>query len=179
MIDHIKPPDNDERGQLSTSKGVSIIIGILVIGLIVAFLLPTAIDEFNNDDSFDLTVDSGNNTIIKSGLNVTVNSTDTTGSQDPDNATITIRDTTRDEKETNTVDNGTATTYSTFTGGDINVSVTNVTSSSATFTVDVPSEFLFDDGTQSMYNLIPLLLMLSVLLFVITFAMIAKSRGGA
>lgn len=148
---------------MSTAKtAVGIIVGLLVFGLLAAILLPVGVDAFASDRTSDFNVSTSDTVDITPQLNATVDSTNANS-----NATLTLA--TSDQSIQKTINQGSNATYS-FSEGDVVVEVTNAASSFAEFTVDHPDEFSMSDGAASMWNIIPLFMVLGVLLFAIRVA---------
>lgn len=139
-------------------KAVKIVVALLIGGLLAAFLLPIAIDPMVGDESQTLTQDTGDTDTLQADLNVTLDSTDTTG----DNATYTVS---TDAASTSaTVDNGTSTTV-TVDGTDVTISPEDINSGSATTQYEYPTTYGWTGGAGSMWLVLPLLLVLAIFLF--------------
>lgn len=148
---------------MSTAKvAVGIVVGLLVFGLLTAILLPVGVDAFASDRTSDFNVTQGDTVDVTPQLNATVDSV----TADTD-ATITLA--TDDQSIQNTINQGSNATYS-FNEGDVEVEVTNAGSGFAEFTVDHPDEFSMSDGAASMWNIIPLFMVLGAFLFVVRVA---------
>lgn len=157
----------DKRARLQIATVLGLVIGVAVAGIVGAFLLPTAINEVEGNATFQTTQDVGTaNESVNAVLDANLTSA-TTGS--PDSATIELNN--NGTTESNTVDNGTVTKYSTLNDGPAWVGVEDVTSSSATFNVTYANDYSFSDGASSLWGLVALILVLALVLMLLSMGM--------
>lgn len=160
-------------GKREMTALIGVIVAITFGGIIISALLPVGINQINEDDTYNQTLVEGTETeIINGKLNATVTSSSTTTS--PDQATIELKNVVDDNTASNTVQNGTTTSY-TLDGETINVSVTDVDSTvspnETTTSITVPPDFGWSDTSKTIWALFPLFFVLVVLLVVIGWAM--------
>lgn len=161
---------SDTKGQLDPSGGAKLVVGVALVVLLAAFLMPVAIDAFTGTQSTQsYTVDSGNTTEVVSGVNATVTSVDDTVS--PSTATIELAYDA--ETVSSTIENGSSATY-TLSGEDFTVNVSAVTASSATFSVDYTQGYDWNSGAQSLWNIIGIIIILVLLMMLIYYALRAS-----
>lgn len=147
-------------------NGVEIAIGVLVFGILVAFLLPISIGGMaeNNSDEYNQT--AGNTIEITSHLEGTVNTVDNTNG----NIDVTLNDTKENIQKTVTIGEGTNTTVS-MPDGDIIVHNHEQFTDSARVEYEYPQEYGWSGGASALWGLLPLFFVLTIVLFVV-----AKAR---
>lgn len=144
-------------------KGVTLAVGVLVVGILVAFLLPTAIGAFNSDTS--QTEIQQEDTTYQIGASLEANATDINSTSNE--VTLELNDTSTAGTTTKTISEGNNATYS-LNNGDVNVTVDSVNSDTeAQITYDYESTFGWDNGPAQLFNLLPLFFVLVILMFVI------------
>lgn len=149
------------------NKGITIAVAVLVTALLAAFLAPIAIDAFNEPASNTISHTEGVTYEVTTNLNSTATTVDATNSE----VTIELNDTAENTVVSNTVANGSTTTYN-MPGGDVNVTVDNIEdSTNATVTYHYPDDYGWSGGASSLWGLIPLFLVLVLLFFAVSAAM--------
>ena len=142
-------------------KILGVLIALLIGGVLVAQLLPVGINQVNEPTVVNETIDNGTTeTIISGKLNATV--VETNASASPQNTTIQLTDLTASESVTHTIDNDTTQTFA-LSGGDVNVTVTDITAGSpdtVSASYSVPTDFAWSDSSQAIWAIIPLFLVL-------------------
>lgn len=161
-------PNTDDRGQMGASNvakvALAIVIGLAVTALVAGLLVPIGINELNDDQTQTVTQSAGDTENLTASLDATLDSVDTGG----DNATYTLSD--GSSTATNTVDNGTTTTFS-LDGGSVDVSPQDVSSGQATTTYSYAKDFGWSSGGSAMWNLLDMVIVLSVFLLVLAIAL--------
>lgn len=149
-------------------KGIAIAIGVLVVGILVAFMLPTAIASFQEDSTDTLTQEENEAYNVTAKLESNATNIDATGSQ----VTLELNDTSTSGTESNTISEGENATYN-LNNGDVTVNVSSVNSDTeAELTYNYDKTYGWDDGSSQLYNLLPLFFILIVVFFVVGVAMI-------
>ncbi|WP_292484207.1 hypothetical protein [Methanohalobium sp.] len=149
-------------------KGVGIAITILVVGIIVANVLPLAIGELNTDTkSATITQNEEQNYNVVE--NVYSNATDI--NKTGEEITFVINDTDTAGSKTVTISNQTTQTI-TMDDGDINVTVDSIAdTTTATVTYGYPKEYGWSSGQKSLFGILPLFFVIAVVLWVVRYAM--------
>jgi cytoskeletal protein RodZ len=147
-----------------TKKGVSLAVGILVFGLMVAYLLPVAITPMNQDsvDTYNQTV---NNSVSVTGpLESNVTNVDDTGNT----VSLTLENTdTGDSASVSSLSEGSSQEV-TVSGGSINVTHDSVTSAnSSQITYEYPTDYGWGNGSSALFNLLPIFFVVGVFLFAV------------
>lgn len=152
------------NGKQMTQKVVALVLALVIGAILIGNVLPVGINATTEDSTINLTQDEGTEYVVVDGkLNSTVTGSDTT--TDPDQTTIELKDVESGNTVSNTVENGSTVTYS-IGGESVNVTVNDVTSgtpSTVDVTYSVPPDYGWDDGTQSLWTLIPVFLVLGAL----------------
>lgn len=160
---------DDGRGQTDVGNlakfAIAVVIALTVAGLLAAVILPVALDEIEEDRTDTITQDVGTTENVTAVFDTTLDATDTGG----DNATYTLDDT-EGSSETNTVDNGTTTTFS-LDSGDVDVTVDDVQSDSATATYTYSTTHGWSAGATGLWGILALVIVLTVFLFVLGVAL--------
>lgn len=167
----------DTQGQVSVSSSskaaVAMIIGIAVAGILAAFLLPVAVNEIEGNETFTTTQDTQSpNESVNAVLDANLTGA-TTGS--PDTATIELNN--NGTTESNTIDNGTETAYTSLPDGDATVGVEDVNSGNATFNVTYSRDYAYSDGASTVWGLLGLALVLGALVYLLKMALGGMGRG--
>lgn len=148
--------------------GVMLVVGILLVGLLSAYLIPIMVGAFQDDISSDTYNQTEGETIAVTGdINATLDSVDDT----EDTIDVTV-DATDSGESSQITDLGEG-SNETVTVNDADVDVTNneVTSAeSASVTYEYPQGYSWSAGTLALYVILPLLFILSVALFVVGWA---------
>ncbi len=144
--------------------GLAVIVGLLIIAVIAAFLIPTAVTELSGDETTTIDQDEGQTVLLKPQLNATLNDVD-----DGDSSiNVTLADTTTNNSVSATSIAVGANETVTLETYDITINNTaNVDTDTATIRYEYPRDYGWDSGASSIFGLIPLLLVLVFLLFVI------------
>lgn len=157
-----------DRGQMKAGAAVTLVVALMVLGLLAAVMLPTAIDEIEGNTTATFTQDNGTTVEINAKLNSTVTDADTSGSTH--NATIELNDTRTAGTTTKTIDNGSTADYA-LDGGTVTVGVEDVTTSSNPDTVTAnytySNDYSFSDSSRSLWGTLGMILVLAVFLFVV------------
>lgn len=160
---------NDERGQTDVGTlakfAIAVVVALTVAGLLAAVMLPVALDQIEEDRTTTITQDTGTTENVTAVFDATLDSTNTSA----DTATYTLDDV-ENSSDTNTVDNGTTTTFS-LDSGDVDVTVDNVESDSATATYTYATTHGWSTGATGLWGILALLLVLTVFLFVLGVAL--------
>lgn len=143
-------------------KGVGMTVGILVVGILVAFTLPLAINGMNDPESNTYTQNVSDTVEIGAQLEATLDSTDSANGT----ATVTLNDTKAGSTSTVTVSEGQNKTVA-MPDGDVTVHNKNVTTSDATLQYDRPKDYNWDNASSNMFGLLPLFFVLAILLYVV------------
>jgi hypothetical protein len=154
---------NSERGQVNAGAAVALVIGLMIAGILGAFLLPVAIDAFEGDTSTALNISTGTTEDVNGELTATVDST-TAGTS----ATITLNQT-DGNSVTKTVNVGSNATYA-MDRGDVDVKVTEAASGYAVADYEYANDFAYSDGASSLWGLMGLALVLALFLMVLGMA---------
>lgn len=143
------------------SKGVGLAIAVLVVGILVAFTLPIAINAMN-DNSIDSYNQSVGSTIeVTNNLNGTLDSTNA-GS----NVTVTLNDTKENVQKSVTVSDGTNETVA-MPNGDVTVHNDASRADSADLRYEYPQDYGWGGAESSLFGLLPLFFVIAILLLVV------------
>lgn len=157
-----------DRGAISAKMAVALVVAITVTALMAAFLLPVAINEIEGDTSVSINTTNATTDSVNAELDTTVDEVNA-----DTNATITLN--TSSQSITNTIDEGSNATYS-FTDGDVTVTVDDAGSNYAVATYEYPRDFSFSDGSQSLWSILGLAIVLAVFLAILGMALDATNR---
>lgn len=147
---------------------VGVVLALVIAGVLVGYVLPIGINSVESPDTFNETQDVSVTYEVDAQLNSTVTSVN-----DGVNATVELYDESSDTTTSQTIDVGSTASYD-LPGGTVNVTVNSATAGSpdtASLTYEVPNDFGWDDGAQSIFGLIPLFLVLVPLVVVVGWAM--------
>lgn len=147
------------------NRGTKLVVGVLIVGVLMAFLLPVAITSFNDPSQNTLNQTDNTGYEVTTNLNSTVTAT-TSGTS----ATVELNDTESGSPVSKTVNVGSNATYS-MPDGDVIVTVNSAETDSASVTYEYPDTYGWDDGSASLYGLLPLLFVIGAVLFVVYKAM--------
>lgn len=149
----------DGRVRSSLTLVVALVMGLIII----AAVLPVAMDAFYEDKSQQLTQDESE-TYQVAGL-IETNATDVNTVDGEATIELNRSGTTA----SNTVANGTTTTY-TVDGHDVNVTVNDVSSgtpNTATVTYEYSADAAWNGNTGDLYYLIPLFVMIGLVIVIL------------
>lgn len=148
-------------------RGMQLAIGVLVVGVLVAFLLPTAINSFNEQESNTIVQQENETVNVTAKLDSEASNIDSTN----DEVTLVLNDTSQTGTTSKTIQEGTNATYD-LNNGKVTVNVTSINSDTeAELNYNYDSTFGWNDGSSQLYNLLPLFFILIVLFFVVGVAM--------
>lgn len=143
------------------SKLVAVILGVVIAGVLLGTVFPIGLNQVNEDNTYNVTLENNTETTIQANLNATLTGA---GESTTDTATIKLEDTEDGSTESNTIDNGTTVSYTTLTGGTVNVTLNNVDTTVspdiAEVTMDVPKDFAWDSGSKSIYSVFGIFLII-------------------
>lgn len=146
-----------------------IVIGLLIVAVLVANLLPIALGQLNSGENVTLNQDVGTEYEVETDvLNSTV-----TAVTDATNATVELKDVESGTTVSNTVSVGSTTTY-TLEGQDVNVTVNSASSGTpgnASVTYEYATSYGWSAGTAALYGIIGILLIVVVIAPVAGWAM--------
>jgi len=145
--------------------GTKLVVGILVVGMLMAFILPVAITSFNEPSERTLNQSTNQPYEVTADLNSTVTSVSAGTS-----ATVELNHTEDGTTVSNSVNVGSNTTYS-MPDGNVVVTVDESNTGSAVVRYEYPDSYGWDDGSSSLYGLLPLLFVIGAVLFVVYKAM--------
>lgn len=144
------------------NQGVAIAVGILVVGILVAFTLPIAINGMTDADSNTFNQSVGETVEVTNNLNAALDSSNaTTG-----DITVTLNDTDVNSAKTLTVSQGQNSTVS-MPDGDVTVYNQEARANSADIKYEYPKDYGWNNSSSSLYGLLPLFFVLAILLFVV------------
>lgn len=148
---------------------VGVIIALVIAGVLIGYVLPIGVGSVSTTENTTINQDVGTEYSVETQLNSTV-----TAVTDATDATVELTDLSAGGATTsNTVSVGSTTTYS-LSGGDVNVTVNSATSGTpgnASVTYEHPNDFGWSDGSQQLFGLVPLFLVLTPFVVVIGWAM--------
>lgn len=145
--------------------GANKAIAVLVVAVLVASTIPTAIGAFASDRTDTNTQTVGNQTSV-SVLESNVTNVETTGN----NATIKLTKKDGTYSESNVIDESNTTTY-TYSGENIDVTLDSVVDSNTVkVTYSYPNSFGWNSASAALYAIIPIFLILAILLFTIKYS---------
>lgn len=158
---------NTDRGQLipggsgAGKRAIALVVGLSVLALMAAFLLPVAMDGLYSDQTVELNQTTSTEYEVNSQLTSTV--TAATAGAD---ASIELNDTRTASTTSNTINVGENTTYS-LEGGDVVVTVTEAETDYAVADYEYAKDYTYSDGAQGLWGIIGLAIILAVILFAI------------
>lgn len=142
--------------------GVAMTIGILVVGILVAFTLPLAINGMSEPERQTYTQNVSDTVEIGAQLEATLDSVDSPNGT----ATVTLNDTKAGSTSTVTVLEGQNKSVA-MPDGEVTIHNKNVTTSDATLQYDRPKDYNWDNASSNLFGLLPLFFVLSILLYVV------------
>lgn len=136
-----------------------VILGIVIASILLGYVFPVGLNAVNDDPSYEVNLEQGNETVIQERLNATATDVNATS----DEATIEVKDTQTGTTETQTISNGSTVQYNGLEGGYVNVTVNSVNSGSpdnvdTTFVVE--QGFAWSDASQRIFGVLGLFLIL-------------------
>lgn len=169
---------SSDKAQMTATKAVGLMVGLMVFGVIAAVLLPAAVDQLENDTTDVFTQDNNTATEINARLNSTVTDVETAGATH--NVTVQLNDSRVAGTTSNTIDNGSTTDYSMYDGQTVTVGIedadTSTTPDSATVNYSYAPEYSYNDGARSVWNVLGLAIILAAFLFVVGIGINVYSR---
>jgi len=134
-----------------------VILGVVIAGLMLGYVFPVGLNQVNEDPTYSVTLDEGNEEVVQEGVNTTVTSS-TAGSS----ATIEVVDTQTGDNVTKTINVGDSAQYE-LDSGYVNVTVNSVNSGTpntvnADYTVE--QGFAWSDGSRSIFQILGLFLVI-------------------
>lgn len=158
----------DNRADMKVKTTLMIVITLSIIAIVGAFLLPVAVDEIEGNTTFSTTQDTQSpNETVNAVLDANLTAVDTAAS--PSTATIELNN--NGTTESNTINNGTITTYSTLPDGDVDVGVTDVNSGNASFNVTYANDYAYGDAASSVWGLVGFIIILAFLLYLLSYGL--------
>lgn len=155
-----------DRAQMSlggsASKAVGLVVGLAVLALLAAFLMPVGLNALYADSTSTLNQNVSDTYEVNGQLESTV-----TAVTDGADATIELNDTRTAGTTSNTINVGSNATYS-LSGGDVVVTVTEAGTDYAVAEYEYSRDYAFSDGAQGLWSIIGLALVLIVFLFAIS-----------
>lgn len=151
------------------NKMIGLVLGVVIAGLMLGYVFPIGLNQVNEDPTYEgVSIDEGEEVEIESALNASV----TSSTADSD-ATIELTDTETGDTSSQTINEGDSATYE-LESGTANVTVNSVDSGTpntvnADFTVD--KGFGWDDGSQSIFGVLGIFLVLVPLIALTKMAM--------
>lgn len=156
----------NDRGQMSASAAVTLVVGLMIFGVLAAVMLPVAINEIEGDTTTTLTQDEDTTYEVNSRLNSNVTGTTIATT---DTATIELNDTRTSGTTSKTVDNQTTADYD-MEGGTVTVGLENVDDSTspnqATVNYTYTNDYAYGDGASSLWGILGLAIVLAAVLFI-------------
>lgn len=147
---------------ISNNRGMKIAMAILIGGLLLAVLLPTAIGSFYEQDSSTIMQSEGESYHFKI-VNSTVDTVDDTNND----VDFTFYERSGNDSTTATIAVGSTNTV-TFTDGSVDVTVNSINSSTdANITYEASKTAGMSDMASSLFLLIPLFLILIAVMYVV------------
>jgi hypothetical protein len=147
---------------------VGVVLALVIAGVLIGYLLPIGVSSVESDETINQTQDVGTTYEVDAQLNSTVTSV-----TDGTDATVELYDESSDTTVSKTVAVGSTVNYQ-LPGGNVSVTVNEANSGTpgnASLTYEVPNDFGWDDGAQSLFGLLPLFLVLVPLVVVVGWAM--------
>jgi len=147
-------------------NGMKIVVGLMVFALVLAVLGPMAINAYHTPSSSTYNQTENNQVQVVSGLNSNVSSVSDSGTK---TVSLTLNETaTGNTKTVSSLAEGNNTTVTFSRGGDVTVSFLNKTSNtSAKIQYEYPDDFGWSSGSQALYGLVPLFIILGGVLWVV------------
>ena len=147
---------------LSNNRGFKIATAILIGGLLIAVLLPTAIGSFYEPQSSTITQAEGESYTFK-----IVNSTLDTVDDTNNDVTFTVADRFGNDSTTTTISEGSTNTV-TFDSDSVDITVESINSTTtANVTYSASKTTGMSGITESLFGLIPLFLILMAVMYVV------------
>ncbi len=150
------------RGQTDADKAILLVVGLVVLALMAAFVLPIAIDAIEGDVSTTINQTTDEtyevNTLLESNVTATTADTD---------ATIELNDTRTASTTSKTINEGENATYS-LDGGNVKVTVDEAASGYAVVEYEYARDYTFGSSAQNLWGVLGLMIVLGVFLFVIS-----------
>lgn len=146
------------------NKGVGIAVGLLVVGLLAAFLLPTVISPYNDNATTTISQNEDTTYTVTSVVTTNVTNVNETAKE----IDVTLKDT--DSGTTKSITGLSEGSNSTVTLTDGDITVTNQASSeagNATVKYEYPNDYGWNGGTKSIYGTLPLFFVLGMVLLVV------------
>lgn len=164
------PQRPQDRAQADAGRmsriAISFVLALLVAALVAAVVLPIGINAVVDDRSETVLNQSNDSTeAITPVLDAALEETNA-----DTNATYNL--TVGDDSVTNTIAEGSDADYS-LNGQTVNVNVSNVEADNASATFEYPVELGWSSGTQSMWGILDVVIVLAVFLFVFGIALAA------
>lgn len=162
----------DERGRMSGSAAVTLVVALAVAGILAGLVLPIGINAITEDTSTSFSsVSEGDTVSVSPVLNATLDDVNQSNSD----ITVTVNDT--EAGTSSTFTNVTTNTTQTLEGEDITVILDSVDSTTtASFTVEYPPDYSFGSGAKSIWGILDLVIVLAVFLFLIGMALVKSGR---
>lgn len=147
------------------NRGVKVSVSILIVAVITAGLIPSAIGGFTEDNK-DIKTQSVDNTTTVSVLESTVTNVDETG----DTVDLKLNKTGESYNSTQSISLNSTTTY-TYDGENMGVTLTEIQDSqTVTLEYVYSSGFGWDNASKSLFLIIPLFLILAILMYAVRYA---------
>lgn len=164
MIPKVEQLRDDDRGQLGSVSRVSriavgVILGLGVLALVAAFLLPVGISGIVDDRSSTHTQNVGETVNVTGVIDSTLDSTNTTPT--PNEATYTLDD--GDSNATHTLSVGSEQDFN-LNGGTVTVGLESASSSQATANYTYSVDHGWSGGASSIWFLLDVAIVLAVML---------------
>lgn len=150
-------------------KGVAIAVGVLVVGILSAFLLPISIDTMNAPDNTELNQSVGNSQDVTANLEGEVTAIDSTNN----NIDVTLRDTKENVNKSATIGEGANATLS-MPDGDVTVENKEQSTDYAIVGYEYPKDYGWSNASQGLWGIIPMFFVLAILLMAVRYA---KNQG--
>ena len=164
---------DDEQAQMAGRMGaiVALMVALFVGVLVAAFLAPVAIDAMESDGSESFTdVSSGESVEFADGWNVTLDNVDDTDNE----IDVTVNNTDGGSESITGLSVGDNATVI-VDGEEITVTADSIDSaSSASFTVDYPTDLTWSGGASSLWSVTVIAIVLALFLAFIGLAMRAS-----
>lgn len=158
----------DTRGKLGAMGVVALVVGLTVGTILAALVLPIGVGQLTDDSSTTLTQNESETVTVTPGLNATLDNAtadteaDYTLEAGGDSASVTVSE---GGNETATLD-----------GETVTVNADNVEADNATTTYEYPPEMGWSDGSQALWGILDVIIVLAVFLTFIAIAMAASNR---
>lgn len=149
---------------LDSRAAVTLVVGLLIAGLMGAFLMPIAVGQLTGPEESTATQDVDETVTLQPGLNATV-----TAVTDGVSATYTV-EAGGDSVTGETVNVGSNSTV-TVDGVDVTIAPSEATTTNATTTYDHPTTYGWGGGAGALWVIIPLILVLALFLYFVGLAL--------